>query len=149
MVYIFDKLIEQAQHSNMLHTHSAVVFKNGKPILYGHNETRGFTNIHAEMNVIRKYCNQLGIYSYYNIKKLRRILRKIEILVVRIAATHPTQYLRMSKPCYHCIQQLRYLGIKKIYYSNEMGDIIYEKMNHIHNAHITPLYKNKYSYIIK
>lgn len=43
----------------------------------------------------------------------------------------------MSKPCYHCIEFLKYIGIKRVFYSDDDGNIICEKVNTIYNDHIT------------
>jgi len=43
----------------------------------------------------------------------------------------------MSKPCKHCIEFLKNIGIKKIYYSDDNSNIIYENINSIENNHIS------------
>jgi len=42
-----------------------------------------------------------------------------------------------SKPCENCIYYLRLYGIKNVYYSNENGEIVKEKITEICSEHRT------------
>jgi len=42
-----------------------------------------------------------------------------------------------SKPCENCIYYLRLYGIKNVYYSNENGEIVKEKITEIESEHRT------------
>jgi hypothetical protein len=44
-----------ANKSQINHQHSAVIIKNGTPIIWGFNNIRGVNTYHAEHDVIRKY----------------------------------------------------------------------------------------------
>ena len=76
----------------------------------------------------------LGIKNVpYNIK---RKLNNIQLLVIRIAGPNKDNFAS-SKPCMHCINYMRSLGIKKIYYSTDTGDIVFEKIINIYSEHVS------------
>lgn len=67
------------------------------------------------------------IYSvFYKPKKKSR--KKWCLLVIRRSKTG---ILNNSKPCTDCIKMMKTYGIYKIFYSNEKGDIVYEKVNNM------------------
>lgn len=43
----------------------------------------------------------------------------------------------MSKPCEHCVKFLKYMDIKRVYYSNSNGELVCEKINNMVSTHIT------------
>lgn len=57
---------------------------------------------------------------------------KIVLVVIRWNGTG----FRMSKPCKHCTQYLKYIGIKKVYYSTDEGTLKYEKVNNMSSDHV-------------
>jgi deoxycytidylate deaminase len=59
-------------------------------------------------------------------------LKKLNILVIRVNSKNE---LVNSKPCENCIYYLRLYGIKNVYYSNENGEIVKEKITDIENEH--------------
>jgi len=71
--------------------------------------------------------------KYYLEDKIIRHLNKSSIVVIR----HKNGKLTMSKPCKNCISFMKTLGIKKIYYSNENGNIIVENIKKIKTTHIS------------
>lgn len=42
-----------------------------------------------------------------------------------------------SKPCSECVKKIKASGIKKIAYSNDLGEIVYEKTSNLSNNHIS------------
>ncbi len=44
-----------ASKSQITHRHSAVIIKNGAPIIWGFNNIKGADTYHAEHDAIRKY----------------------------------------------------------------------------------------------
>ena len=52
-----------------------------------------------------------------------------------------------SKPCNTCIYYMQLYGIKAVYYSNEDGDIIKEKLNDIIADHLSISQNKYYKYI--
>jgi cytidine deaminase len=69
--------------------------------------------------------------------KIRRKFSKISLIVIKYSAGK----LRMSKPCGACINSMRALGFKDIYYTDEDGNITVEKIRDIESTHISFLQK--------
>lgn len=73
--------------------------------------------VHAETDAILKLKNL----------KRKKKLEEIDILVIRLTGTNK---LQNSKPCHHCIENMKKLlpqkgyKIRNIYYSNEYKNII-------------------------
>lgn len=90
--------------------------------------------IHAEYDCL---YNLITVTRFKGDNSIRR--KKLDIYVAR-------ENLLNSKPCFHCIQILKYFGIKRVYYSNGtvtvkdkiIFDIIYkcEKVDLIESSHI-------------
>ena len=59
-------------------------------------------------------------------------MRKTKLIVIR--RTYNT-----SKPCKHCVDLIKYYGIKKIYYSFNQG-IVYERSTTIQTDHLSSKY---------
>ena len=70
--------------------------------------------------------------------KLRRLINKISIVVIRLGKNNS---FTESKPCMHCTEYLKNLGIKKVYYSNEAGEIEFERCQYMVNDHISMIRK--------
>ncbi len=104
----------------MEHRHGCVVLRNGKVISTGFNyprlriinKTRLSCSTHAEMSAILSLKNK----------------KANSILVIRI---NKDGQLCDSKPCQYCFNFIENSGIKKIYYSNEYGNIVFIKTNKI------------------
>ena len=60
-------------------------------------------------------------------------MSKLKLIVVRWNGTRFT----MSKPCKHCIEFIKTTGIKKIYYSDDSGNLVYEHIRDIESNHIS------------
>lgn len=74
---------------------------------------------HAEVSAMHRIAR-----GKYTRRKFWETTMKMNLLVVRFGKGGE---LRMSKPCWHCIKVLgsnRTFIIKKIYYSNEDGNIV-------------------------
>ena len=93
--------------------HGAVIFKGSHNIIsMGYNHPNRYCNklnpeyrrwissVHAEVDAILNA----------NIKDCKRS----SLLVVRI---NQKQEFRMSKPCIHCMNLIKYVGIKRVFYS--------------------------------
>ena len=65
------------------------------------------------------------------------MVSKLKIIVIRWSCDRFT----LSKPCKHCVEFLKNIGIKKIYYSDDYNNIIYENINTIVTDHISMYYK--------
>lgn len=101
------------------------------------NNAKIIKTIHAEKKAI------LGLKNR-NTKKLK----KVNLLVIKTSKTHK---LGNSKPCYHCLMDMKNLcpqkgyKINNIYYSDENGIIIEKKLSNMireGNYHYSSYYKN-------
>lgn len=71
---------------------------------------------------------------FYDSRRIKNAARKnYSILVIRINAEG---MLVNSKPCNDCIISLLRMGVNKVYYSNEKGHIICEKLAHMNRTYI-------------
>ena len=58
-------------------------------------------------------------------------MKKIDILVFRVSSSG----IRNSKPCCDCINTMKKMNIRGVYYSLDDGNLVYEKLSDIHNSH--------------
>ena len=136
----------QAMKSNLNYQHGAILSKGGKILASGFNKSRSsFMNttqtcLHAEMDVINKYCSVI-MNKKLNLKKNQDKLglSKCILWVIRLSANDEVV---SSKPCNVCIKNLKKLGIKKIGYSNDYGEIIIENTKYISNNHMSNAQKD-------
>ena len=77
------------------------------------------------------WCEHLSIHAEMDaMKKLRNNKKKLNLLVVRFSNSGK---LCQSKPCHHCIEKLKTLNLKKVYYSQEDESIVCEKISNMKN----------------
>ena len=101
----------------------AVIFKGSRILSSGKNGIRSSrihplhkhynNSLHAEQNAI------LNIKDWSTLKGC-------SILVVKISKTRGI--FSMARPCDMCQELLKHVGIKTMYYSNEKGEIVTEKL---------------------
>ena len=115
-----------AETSDVSRKHSAALIVNNKLICVGKNKHIGlyrtcqpsvfkFT-IHAEIDAIIK-C---------------QLIRGADILIIRIGKAYD---LRNSRPCNACIDKMKQKGVRKVYYSDENGDIKCEFVENMEKLH--------------
>jgi deoxycytidylate deaminase len=63
----------------------------------------------------------------------------MDIVVIRQTNGH----LIMSKPCKHCILYLKNIGIKRVYYSDNNGNLVCEKVKDMCSEHQSSIHKIK------
>ena len=137
---ILDDLIKTALKSTVNNKHSAVLIKND--VIYksaynkfikeitirkNNNTYIHYLTIHAEVNAI---C------SHYDKKNVKGM----DLLVIRVDKFG--EKLKNSRPCNNCILKLKKLGIRKVYYSNQKGDIVFEFVNNMEFLHICSGHNN-------
>ena len=150
---IINSAMEQALLSNMPFKQGAILSKGSKIIVKGYNRNRSkymnvsYTSIHAEMDVIKQYCENilhLNVDLRSNTIKIPKINRYI-LWVVRIDKHNKLTY---SKPCSNCLGLLKKIGIKKIGYSDKNGNIVIENTQKIFTNYLSSAQK-KYNLLIK
>lgn len=71
-----------------------------------------------------------------SIKILKRLMSKTYIIVIRIGG-HGHNSVINSRPCQNCINYMKNIGIKKIYYSNEDGNFTGEHITYMESNHLS------------
>jgi deoxycytidylate deaminase len=121
-----------ATHSSLQHQHSACLIKRGEILSFGYNKyiKKNFIEntsikytIHAEVDALCKIPN--------------KSIKGMDILIIRIGKNK----LKNSRPCNSCIDKLSRYGIRKVYYSNEAGDIVCEFLDSMPKLHISSGFK--------
>jgi len=121
-----------AQHSSLQHKHGACLIKSGEVLSFGYNKyiktnlvknTSIKYTIHAEVDAICKMPN--------------KSVKGMDILIIRIGANK----LKNSRPCNSCIDKLSRYSIRKVYYSNEAGDIVCEFLDSMSKLHVSSGFK--------
>jgi len=67
-------------------------------------------------------------------KKFQRKIKSITLVVIRM---NRNGSMCDSKPCIDCLNSIRRLGIRKMYYSNEKGEIEFKRTRDIHTTRQT------------
>lgn len=124
---LIDKLKKIAQKSPVNNRHSAVLFKNDNFYNFSYNTfVKQDTTVHAEINAIK---------TFYE-----RKVKGLHILVIRV---NKSGIIRNSRPCNECIKKLLKLGIQKIFYSNDFGNITWEYTCNMTFKHISSASRRK------
>lgn len=63
--------------------------------------------------------------------KVRRKLYKTDILVFR----NSLHGIKNSRPCADCLETMKQIGIRRVYYSSNSGEIICEKVSQMVSNH--------------
>ena len=118
---VITKLKLNANKSFIKHKHSsALIDSNSNIFSIGINkfvkhvqlkESNYYRTIHAEMALFK--TNVL----------IKKNSKNLDIIVIRI---NNKNELINSRPCRECIEKLKFYGIRKVYYSDNYGDIVSE-----------------------
>lgn len=132
--FSFKLLIKTALNSDVSHKHASALLHKDIILSYGHNKltnSLGTFSIHAEIDAITA-----GLYS---LKKKNNKFKSVDIIVIRL---NKKGHFTNSRPCSFCIQKLQELKIRKVYYSNQYGNIICEFIESMEKTHISMGDKN-------
>lgn len=121
-----DVLTKLAMNSAVTNKHAACLMTSGKVVGLGVNKyfqikVNGSAmnlSVHAEMDVLAGLSTKLS--------------KGMDILIIRLGKTI---MLRNSRPCNACIDKLKQRGIRKAYYSNVEGQIVYEFVDTMPKLH--------------
>lgn len=115
--------LEECEKSTYRFKMGAVVFKGTRILASGHNGIRS-----SRIHPLHKYYNN-SLHAEQNCilnVKDWSTLKGCSILVIRISKTR--KILSLAKPCSMCMDLLRYVGIKTVFYSTSDGKIVSEKL---------------------
>lgn len=116
-VAILKLAIEQAEKSEHNYRVGAVIFKGKKIVGYGYNQVRSCSRIPERY---RKHRNSVHA-EQIAILNSKRDISGHDILVIRISRKGK---LLLARPCEYCMASIDHVGIKNIYYSNELGELV-------------------------
>lgn len=116
-------LIQESHFSNRDHKHACAILRGGKIIDISNNNIKNRVANHAEQNLLNKWKN----FS----------LQKCILFVVRVVQGDKCVE---SKPCFHCVQNIKKSGIKKVVFSTNSGFEIV-KSAELENSHLTLHYR--------
>jgi len=123
--------------------HGAVVLQGNRIIGSGYNTyTRNYVqgkfylSIHAELAAMLysaiPFIYERGSHRKNNHKNFRKKVIKnprsteYDLLVIRI---NPDGQLKNSRPCILCIEDMKRRNIKRVFYTNDQGKIVYENIH--------------------
>lgn len=125
--FAIETLIKVAQESNISYKHSAGLIYNDKIHSIGVNKFIPFKK-YKDIQLYRTIHAELSIFE----KIPKRIAKGMDIIVIRI---NKGSQLKNSRPCKDCINELQRIGIRKVYYSNDDGNIVYEFVENMIKTH--------------
>jgi len=114
------KIAEKSSHHKC--KIGAVIFKGSRIFAVGNNNIRSCSLVSKKY---KTYENSLHAEQAAILNTSRKSLKGSDILVIRLSADK--EFLRMARPCQMCMNFIQYVGIKNIWYSNLIGEIIKEK----------------------
>lgn len=134
---ILPLLIKIASHSTVNQRHSAALINGNTIYNIGINKycsKSKLSTIHAEIDALMSFD-----------KKYFKSLKGMDILIIRINQNNNcnNRKLKISRPCNNCIDTLRKFDIRKVYYSDEYGNIVFEYLYDMQKKHTSAgqLYK--------
>jgi deoxycytidylate deaminase len=134
--YVFENHINLlkkiAQHSSLQHKHGACLIKRGEILSFGYNK---YIKKHFIENTSIKYTIHAEVDALCKIPN--KSAKGMDILIIRIG----TNKLKNSRPCNSCIDKLSRYGIRKVYYSNEAGNIVCEFLDSMPKLHVSSGFK--------
>lgn len=118
-------------------TDSIVYYKHAAALVSGNN-IHGFSSNKYIKEIIvddqKYYITRHAEISLFEKLPKKQKVRGMDIIVIRI---NKNLELRNSRPCNNCIDKLLKLGIRKVYYSNDKGDIVCELVEQMEKIHIS------------
>lgn len=111
------RAIEEAKLAHHKHLMGSVIFDKRYIISSGHNyPSKSLKHFHP------KFARWKGsVHAEVDaIIRARRDIKGCSLLIIRLLNTG----LGMAKPCDQCFAYLSHVGIKNVYYSNNLGEIV-------------------------
>ena len=112
----------ESEKSNYRFKIGAVVFKGNRILSSGHNEIRSVRYIN---NRYKTYLNTLHAEQAALLHLDWNRLKNASICIIRATQNG---VLGNAKPCSLCQKLLAHIGIRNIYYSNGIGEIVHAKL---------------------
>lgn len=127
--------IKEAEKSNILHKHGCVIVTSGKLMSKGFNNYRNISSDGFIKNSCTCHAEISAIRNYYKLKKIDK--NKIKNSTIYIVRINKNGKLCQSAPCISCFHIITMVGIKKIVYSDDNGNITRCNTKNYNIKHIT------------
>lgn len=102
---------------------SAIIFKGSRIISIGHSCFR-MNGIPAKY---KKFSHSLHAEQAAIINGKKEKMKSTSILVLRV---NPSMNLSLAYPCFYCMESIKLVGIKWLYFSDRSGEIKKEKIRY-------------------
>jgi len=128
--HIINILIKIAKNSSVNQKHSAALIKGDEIYNIGFNKycsNAKYSTVHAEIDALMTFN-----------KKYIKGIKGMDIIIIRInnfKSNDNNINLKISRPCNNCIDTLRKFNIRKVYYSDQYGNIVCEKLIDMQKNH--------------
>lgn len=138
--HIINMLIKIAQNSSVNQKHSAALIKGGEIYNIGFNKycsNAKYSTVHAEIDALMTFN-----------KKYIKGIKGMDIIIIRITNVKYNDNninLKISRPCDNCIDTLRKFDIRKVYYSDQYGNILCENLSDMQKNHTSSGQKFKHT----
>lgn len=73
--------------------------------------------------ILSKHAEENVLYNFYKRNRNYRATKRLTLIVIRV---NNNNKLINSKPCSHCLEVMKYYGVKKVIYSNIDGTLTTE-----------------------
>lgn len=127
---IIEYLKKISTKSSVTHRHAAGLLLNDKLISSGINKFI-FINECSFNKTLHAEIAALSCISKKN-------TRGLDLVVIR----NKNNNLQNSRPCSACIDKLQKAGIRKVYFSDENGEIVHEVVENMEKTHISSNSRN-------
>lgn len=118
-----------AMNSSLAQRHAACLIKSGKIYGFGFNKCLKIMILNGQPYKITFHAEVDALFNANN-----KSVKGMDILIIRLGGPFG---LKNSRPCNACIDKLRRKGIRRAYYSNEQGKIVYEIIDDMPKIHIS------------
>ena len=147
-----DAALEGKDKANMVYQHGAVICKKGKPVAWGFNHKRSYSegvlrcSFHAEMHAVKCWkATFLRGKKNWSDEDIKRFAKKFDIYVVRLA-NGSDGYLD-SGPCHECTKELTRIGFKNIFHSDSCGGFVKKRITELESDHYSEAQTNLNQFI--
>lgn len=129
-------LKKEAMCSNIINKHGAALInpRKGSIILNSTGYNKFITNSKSKISTIHA-----EIHSVYKYPK--KDVKNMDLIVIRVNSNNINGNLKNSRPCSLCIDKLKKLGIRKVYYSNSFGNIVSEYVKNMEKTYYSSSYR--------
>ena len=136
---VIPDLIKTAITSTLNYRLGACIMKGKKKVSQCQTNTIGECyrgSRHAELRAMLSFCKNTKFRNGWKISDdVKKKNKNFSILVIRIITLDPkiidNYTLGNARPCHKCLEMMKELGFNEVHYSNDVGEIVSEKINNM------------------